>query len=192
MDEPLIQMSLEKFLNDLGSSAPTPGGGAAAALTGALAAQCGHKAGSLTVGKPKFAEVEADVQDLMQRLARSCTMLNQLVTEDATAYDNLSQAFKLPKDDPNRSNQIAAAATFAAGVPLQVIAITRRVLRALERIRPISNPNLVSDVDVGLHLARAAMQSAALNVEVNLPFVPEPQRATVAETLQQLCNLDDA
>ncbi len=190
MNAALTQQPIEQFLSALGSDQPTPGGGAAAALSAALAAQLGHKAGALTVGKPRFAEVEQQVGDLMQRLARATEMLKQLVSEDAVAYEALAAAFKLPKDRDDRAEQIEVAASYAAGVPLQTAALTRRVIRTLERIRPIANPNLVSDVDVGQALARAALESAAINVRVNLPFVNQAHREVVARELEQICQLD--
>lgn len=167
----LLGLTVTAFLDRLESREPTPGGGSVAALVGSLAAGLGHMACEFTVGRPKFAAVEADVQELAQRLRRAGAMLRRLTEEDAAAYAELSQAFKLPKEDPTRADKIAAGAAIAAGVPFQTAALSRQVHTDLTRLLDLANPRLRTDVEAGLELAQAAIAAAAANVRANLPFL---------------------
>ncbi|MBU0617848.1 MAG: cyclodeaminase/cyclohydrolase family protein [Planctomycetes bacterium] len=185
-ESPLANVSIEEFLDRLASDAPTPGGGAVAALTGALAASLGRMVCGLTAGKKKFADVEPQVRQIASRLTRAGLMLKRLIDEDAAAYAELSGAFKMEKSDPRRKGWVAETAGLAAAVPLQTVAVSRQVLGDLRRLEPIGNPNLRPDVEAGIHLVRAAMHAAAANVRVNLPLLPEAQARKVAKELDQL------
>jgi formiminotetrahydrofolate cyclodeaminase len=185
-DTPLAGLPIQDFLERLASDAPTPGGGAVAALTGALAASLGQMVSALTVGKPQFAEVEPQVKRIASRLNRAALMLRQLIDEDAAAYAELSDAFKLKRSDPDRRERITQAAGVAAAVPLETAAASRQVLGDLRRLGPIGNPNLRSDVEAAVHLARAAMQAAAANVRVNLPLLADKRARDIEVELERL------
>jgi formiminotetrahydrofolate cyclodeaminase len=193
----LVNLSTREFLNRLASEASTPGGGSVAALTAALATGLGRMACALTLGKERFADVAPAVRDLASRLQRADAMLQELIDEDAVAYEQLAQAFRRGasasgrQSDPARRKQIAAAAGVAAGVPLQTLALAVRVRRDLEHLASVCNPNLKPDVDAGIHLALAAMQAAAANIHANLPFLPEAKRETVRAELEQLLATSD-
>ena len=88
---------LAAFLEALGSSAPTPGGGAASALAGALAAALAEMVAQLTVGRPKYAAVDERVRDLIARLRAARDRLVQLMADDERAFQEVSAAYKLPK-----------------------------------------------------------------------------------------------
>ncbi|MFQ5805443.1 MAG: cyclodeaminase/cyclohydrolase family protein [Phycisphaerae bacterium] len=182
----LVSLSINDFLDCLASDAPTPGGGAVAALTGALAAALGRMACALTVGKTKFAEVEPQVDQIASRLNRATLMLKRLMDEDAAAYAELSAAFKIDRSDAAGKEKIVQAAGLAAAVPLETVAVSRQVLSDVRRLEPIGNPNLRSDVEAASHLARAAMQAAAANVRVNLPLLADEQAQRVGKELDRL------
>jgi glutamate formiminotransferase/formiminotetrahydrofolate cyclodeaminase len=184
-----IDVPVGTFLDDLGSDRPTPGGGAVAALAGALAAALGKKACALTVGKAKFAEAAEQVENLTLRLGRAEGLLRRLADEDAVAYAELARAFKLDRSDPSRRRQIESTAMLAATVPLQVAVISAQVLRDLKRLESICNPNLVSDVVAGTHMSQAAIRAAAANVRANLPFIQESQRPDVAAELEHVLDV---
>lgn len=170
-DNALLGLTLNEFLNRLGADEPTPGGGSVAALVGALAAGLGQMSCNFTLGREKYASVEGQVQELCTRLTRARQMLQRLVDEDAEAYAQLSAAFKTDKTAPDRKSQIAQAASVAAGVPFQIAALSKQVLRDLDTLRPIANPRLISDIDAGAHLAKASLEAAAANVRINLPYI---------------------
>lgn len=182
----LVSLSVSEFLQRLASETPTPGGGAAAGVSGALAAALGCMVCALTIGRPKFAAVEPRVRELHTSLDRSRRMLEELIDEDAAAYGELSAAFKLPKDDASRGERVRAAAEVAASVPLQTGAIARAVMDSLCDLREIGNPNLRSDVEAGIHMAHAAMHAAAENVRANLSFVTPEAATRLGSTLDQL------
>ncbi|MBI5863774.1 MAG: cyclodeaminase/cyclohydrolase family protein [Planctomycetes bacterium] len=180
---PLLDMTVRDFLSRLASEAPTPGGGAAAALGGALAAALGEMVCNLTQGKPKFAAVEPQVRGLLARYSRARRMLADLVQEDAAAYASFSAAFKRPRDDAERPEAIRAAAAVAAAVPLETATISRRVASDFALLRTIENTNLAADVEAGAALAQAAIVAAAANVRANLPFVDEKTRVRLEHEL---------
>jgi methenyltetrahydrofolate cyclohydrolase len=126
----LLDMSVQEFLERLGSDAPTPGGGSVAALSGALAAALGQMVCRLTAGRPKFAAVADQVRMLCARFASAEDLLRRLVEEDAAAYDELSAVLKSSKEEPGRSERLSAAAAVAAAVPFETVAVARQLLTA--------------------------------------------------------------
>lgn len=173
----LAQLTVADFLDRLASNAPTPGGGSAAALAGALAASLGRMVAAFTMGRPKFASVEAEVRELDQRLARAAELLRRLLDEDAAAYGVLSAAFKLDKTDPTRPARVREAAAVAAQVPLETVGVAASVRTAVNRLLTIGNPLLRSDAQAAGHLAHAAVGAAAANVRANIPLLsPEDGR----------------
>jgi formiminotetrahydrofolate cyclodeaminase len=182
----LSQLTIDDFLARLASSAPTPGGGCVAALTGALAAGLGQMACSLTVGKPKFAAVETQVRVLAERLRVAGQSLRTLMDEDAGAYELLTEALRLDKADPQRRERVQQAAWVAGSVPLETAGFCAQVLDALKELRPIGNPLLVPDMEAATHLARAARQAAAANVRANLPLMSADSAAFIEKQLAAL------
>jgi formiminotetrahydrofolate cyclodeaminase len=182
----LLGLSVAEFLDRLAADAPTPGGGSVAALVGALAAGLGQMSCNFTLGREKFQAVEPQVQAIAERLGRASSMMRRLIEEDAAAYAELSSAFKLPKDDPQRPQRIQVGASVAAGVPFQIVALSRQIVGDLQSLRSLANPRLVSDVDAGIHLATAAIPAAAANVEVNLPYLAEADANRLRSELEHM------
>lgn len=185
-DARLIDMPIGEFLERLASDSPTPGGGSVAALAGALAAGLGQMACALTVGRPKFAAVEQRVRAIDARLAHARGLLAGLIDEDAAAYRQLSAALRLNRGDAQRPAAVAACAELAATVPLETLALVRRVAADLRELLGLANPNLRSDVEAGLHLAEAGAQAAAANVRVNLPLVRQPVAQRLRAELERM------
>lgn len=173
----LDDLSVRAFLAALGSGAPTPGGGAAAAVCGGLAAALGRMVVTYTLGRPKFAAVEGEVASLDAELARAATLLAALVEEDSAAYAGLSAAMKLDRHDPGRAARVQEAAAVAGAVPLETAVVCTRVCRIAERLAVIANPMLRSDAHCARHFARAATLAALENVRVNLPLMTPAERA---------------
>lgn len=184
--ESLVQLTVTDFLDRLASSQPTPGGGSVAALTGAQAAALGRMVAAFTIGKPKYAAVEAQVQAIDERLARAGKFLRALIDEDAAAYGVLNDAFKLDKTDPQRHTLIQQAAGLAGSVPLETAALCAKVLADLETLATIGNPLLRSDAEAGTHLARAALHAAAANVRANLLLMTAEDSAAATRQLDSL------
>jgi len=183
--------SIHAFLERLKSSAPTPGGGAVAALAGALGAALAHMVAALTAGKKKFAAVDAEFRAAMPGLEAAIVELEELMDADARAFDAVMAAMRLPKTDPAeaeaRARALEAAALHAAEVPLRTLDLVATLLPAVELAAAKGNPHAVSDAGMAALLVIAAARAAAMNVRINLAMLaPErarPLAARVAATL---------
>lgn len=183
-----MDVRLREFLALLASGTPTPGGGAGAAVSGALGAALVEMAAHFTIGKKQYAAVDAEARAIARSAEDLRRVLEAQVDADASAFGHLSAAYKLPKatdeEQAARSAAIQDALDSAAQVPMQVAHSCAAVLRLAERAAPILNSNVVSDVLTGAALAHGALLAAALNVEVNLRVMDdEPTRARVAAGL---------
>jgi formiminotetrahydrofolate cyclodeaminase len=174
----ILNLTLAELLERLGSSEPAPGGGAAAALVGALGAALVQMTANLTIGRPKSADVEDRARGIETRARELRQRLAQLADADAAAFEQVSAAYKRPRLDEAhnaaRSAAIQSALQVAASVPLETARVCAEVLEVAEAAAPILNVAVISDVLVGAVLAQAAVHSAALNVEVNLVAMTDP------------------
>jgi formiminotetrahydrofolate cyclodeaminase len=173
-DQPaLTDLSIADFLERLAAGEPTPGGGSAAALAGALAAALASMVCNFTVGKDEFADVAEEVGRILDETEAARAGLEFGIEADASAFGTVAQAYKLPRatqaERETRGDAIRSASMGAARAPLEVARLTARVLDLCERLVEIGNPRVLSDVTVATLIARAALHGAACNVEVNLP-----------------------
>lgn len=169
--------TIQNFLDELASSASTPGGGGAAALAGAMGAALVSMVCNLTIGKEKFAGVEADMQQLLAKAEALRSRLTEMMAEDVRAFDTVMAAYRLPKgtdaDKAARRDAIQEASKKATLVPL---AAARACADVIELCRPAAdkgNPNVVSDAGVAVLCAQAGLKSAALNVLINLGAIQD-------------------
>jgi len=172
-----MQEPMQAYLDRLASNSPTPGGGSVAALVGALGAALGSMVANFTVGKEKFAAVEADVQRLLAGCEEARQELSALVQADMAEYGKVSAAYGMPrKTDEEKAARTAAiqqALKDAAEVPLKAAAACHKVLTLNRELVDKGNANLISDAGVSVALALAALECAALNVEINLAFIKD-------------------
>ncbi len=177
--QPYAESAIQEYLDKLASADPEPGGGSVAALVAALGAGLVTMVTALTLGKEKFATVEADVAKIKEEAEALRADLTGFITGDAEAYSQVAAAMKLPRDTDaqkkERARVLQAALKGAAEVPLKVaeaaVAVARLSLPAAEK----GNPNAVSDAGVAALLADAAAQSAALNVKINLAWIEDDE-----------------
>ena len=133
-----------EFVAALASSAPTPGGGGAAALCGAVcAALCGMVA-SLTTGKKKYADVESEIQQLLKSTNTLYDKLLDQVRADAEGFQPLSRAYAIPREDPTRAAVLQSAAETACTAPLEIMALCSTALSAAGRLAEIGSRLAVS------------------------------------------------
>jgi glutamate formiminotransferase/formiminotetrahydrofolate cyclodeaminase len=160
------------FLEDLASENPTPGGGSAAAYTAAQAAALVAMVGRVTVGKKKYANVEQQMQQMIDKAETLRTSLTRAVAEDSAAFDAFMQALRLPKNTPEeqsaRQQALNEATLGAARVPLQVAERAADVIALAVEAADTGNINAVSDAGTAAALAAAALSGAGLNVRTNL------------------------
>jgi glutamate formiminotransferase/formiminotetrahydrofolate cyclodeaminase len=177
---PAAGPSLDGWIDELAGGAPTPGGGSAAALAGALAAALVAMVARLTIGKKAYAGVEAQAREILAEAEQLRVELRRLVDEDATAYAGVSQAYKIPKADPHRAQAIDEALLSAARPPAEVVKRGRRLLALAQTIEHVGNQNAVSDARVAAMLAKTAIDGATENVNANMAGMSEQARAKQA------------
>ena len=192
MDTRPSELTVGAFIGELASDSPAPGGGSASARTGAMGAALVQMVVALTSGRADAAAVEDDLRELGLAAAGFQSELLQLVELDAAAYGSVVAARRLPRDTDRdrelRRVQIDAALREATRSPLTIAERADEVLGLAERLAPIGSRNAISDAGVAGLLAAAALRGAALNVRINLPYLPEdePLRTEAGERVDEL------
>ncbi|MFC1632101.1 cyclodeaminase/cyclohydrolase family protein [Candidatus Omnitrophota bacterium] len=168
----MYKETLQRYLDDLASNLPAPGGGSAAALASATGISLLSMVANFTIGKEKYKSVEENVRRILEVSEQLRLRLLELVDEDAAGYKQVSQAYKLPKETAEEKKQrrgaIQQALKEALAVPLEVCKLSHQAAKLCPQLAEQGNPNLISDVGVAIVLVEAAFQSALLNVEINL------------------------
>lgn len=166
-----ISKSIEQYLSELASSAPTPGGGNVAAFAGVLASSLGEMVCNLTIGKKKYASVEAEMIESKEKFIAFKNEFVELGKKDNEAFEKVMEAFKLEKETDEQKalrQQKIDEATFEAGyIPSQVVKKSKELLTLLKSAAEKGNQNSLSDAGVGVSLCRTAAQGAYLNVLIN-------------------------
>jgi len=167
-----IDQTLQHYLDDLASSQPAPGGGSAAALSGAMGAGLASMVCRLTLGKEAYAGVQQEIEGLLRQTEKLRLRFQQLMQEDIEAYGRLSASYKLPRETgeerATRSTTIQERLVEAALVPLEVTECAAELIKCCQRIAEIGNATMLSDVVMGAILASSAGEGAALMVRINL------------------------
>lgn len=180
----MISASCRDFVSVLASSAPTPGGGGAAALVGAIGTALGHMVGALTVGKKKYAAVEDEIRALMQKCDALQAELLAQVAADEAGFLPLAQAYGIPKDDPTREAKLEEASVAACAVPLRIMELSCAALDAVAVFAEKGSKLAVSDAGCAAATLKAALQGASLNVFINTKGLQDRARA---DALNEKC-----
>jgi len=183
--------SVSGFLASIASSNPVPGGGSVAAHAGALAAALTQMVAALTIGKKKYAPVDAEMREVALRAAALGNQLAALVKRDAEAYARVSEAYKLPKEPAQaaarRSETVTNALLKAAEVPLETARAAVEVAQLAAVVAEKGNPNAMTDAGVAGLLAHAAAKGAAYNVRVNVQALDDKSKGqSLARDAEQL------
>lgn len=191
MSESLDAQPIGAFLNALASNAPAPGGGSVAALAGAMAAGLVSMVCALTVGKKQFAAIEDEVRGAQARSEALRQEFLHLAAKDIEVFGRLSAAYKLPRtteaDAATRQAAIQQVTRQATEVPLRIAQAAASILPLCTALAPRVSRLVVSDIGVAAVLARAAVQSAILNIEINLSGLED--QLFVRETRAQVEDL---
>lgn len=174
------KVSIHNYLEDLAGKKPAPGGGSAAALTGAIGCALISMVANFTVGKEKYKAVEGEMKALLQKSEELRAQMERLVQEDIEAYTKFDKAYKMPKDAKGRKEAVEEALKTAASVPLEICRSAHRAMKLLPIALEKGNKNLITDVGVPAHLLKATFDSALMNVEVNLKWIKDEK--FIAET----------
>ena len=188
--------SIEVFLDELASTSATPGGGSVAALMGAQSAALTSMVCNLTIGKPQYVKVEADMQALLQQSEALRAKLTGLIKADVDVFNRLMAAYGLPKetdaDKAARSEAIQMALKTATEVPLEC---ARACAEAVELSRIAADKGylgVISDAGAAVMAAYGGLKSAALNVYINTGSLKDKAfaEAKLAELAAILENID--
>lgn len=170
--------TLPEWLSDLASAAPAPGGGAAAAVNAALGAALVEMVTNLTIGKPAYSDHEEHNRTVLAKATELRQSAVELIAADAEAFTALMTTYKLPRgtdeEKAARTAEIQRATAHAAEIPLQIAGVAAAVIKLAGQLPGRSNPNVLSDVAVAASAAAAAIESAAINVQINLGGLKDP------------------
>lgn len=176
--------SCREFVTVLASNEPAPGGGGASALVAAIGTALGNMVGSLTVGKKKYADVEAEIIALQKKCDALQTELLDQVPADAEGFIPLANAYGIPKDDPDRPRIMEEATITACKVPMHIMELCCEAIDAIEVFAAKGSRLAVSDAGCGATIVKAALQAASLNVFINTKTL---QNREVAEEMNAKC-----
>jgi methenyltetrahydrofolate cyclohydrolase len=184
----ITDRSIEDFLDRLAGKDPTPGGGSAAAIMGAMGAALVSMVCNVTYGKKGYDSVESELREVCALAETLRKRLTGMVAEDVAAFGELMAAYKLPKDTEEqktqRSHAIQASLKRATEVPLACARDCAEVIRLSRRAGELGYLGVISDAGVGVSAAYAAARSAALNVYINAPSLKD--RAFAERALAEL------
>jgi glutamate formiminotransferase/formiminotetrahydrofolate cyclodeaminase len=163
-----LRAGVEPFIEQLAAPTATPGGGSAAAASGAMAAGLASMVASMSRGKKAYLQFESELSRAIARLSQIREELKSAIDADAESFSLVMKAYKAARDSSNGDRTIASALKEATSVPLGVAEDAAEVTEIASQLRPITNPNMNSDLTTAIALAKAALQGALANVEINL------------------------
>jgi glutamate formiminotransferase len=163
-----LRAGAEPFIEQLAAPTATPGGGSASAAAGAMAAALGSMVAGMSRGKKAYLQYEQQLSQAIARLAQLREELKAGIDADAESYNQVMAAYKQARTATDGDALIEAALKTATRVPLETAQKSREVAGLVESLRPVTNPNMASDLTVAAALAEAAIRGAVANVEINL------------------------
>lgn len=166
-----------ELLAQVAAKTPTPGGGAVACATGALAAALAGMVVSYSMGKKSLAAHQPELAKAAHALDNARTLFLQLAEEDAQAYGLVNELMKLPEGEARRKAELPAAMTASIQVPVAAMAAASDLLRLCETLTPITNKQLHSDLGIAAELALAAARASLWNVRVNASMLTDKAAA---------------
>jgi formiminotetrahydrofolate cyclodeaminase len=166
-----LRAGVEPFIDQLAAPTATPGGGSAAAASGAMAAALAGMVASMSRGKKAYVQYESQLSEAIGKLTQLREELKSAIDADAESYNTVMKAYKAAKESTNGGRLVNAALQEATSVPLGVAESAAIVRQIVDVLRPITNPNMSSDLTTAAALAKAAITGALANVEINLDSI---------------------
>jgi formiminotetrahydrofolate cyclodeaminase len=163
-----LRAGVEPFIEQLAAPTATPGGGSAAAASGAMAAGLAAMVATMSRGKKAYAQFEPQLSEAIARLTTLREELKAAIDADAESYNAVMKAYKAAKESANGTALINAALREATSVPLGVAERSFQVSQIVSKLSPITSPMMKSDLTTAIALARASVTGALANVEINL------------------------
>jgi glutamate formiminotransferase/formiminotetrahydrofolate cyclodeaminase len=187
-----FRAGVEPFIEQLAAPTATPGGGSAAATSGAMAAGLASMVASMSRGKKAYLQYESQLSEAIGRLAQLREELKSAIDADAESYNIVMKAYKAAKESVDGDTAIASALREATSVPLGVAERVVEVAQIATKLKPITNPNMKSDLTTAIALAKAALEGALANVDINLDSLNKDSpkdEAFVNETRKRAADL---
>jgi len=182
---------IQQFLDELASKAPTPGGGSAAAIMGAMGAALVSMVCNLTLGKKNYALVEDDIKAVLEKSESLRLLLTDMIRADMNAFNQVMEAYGMPKiteeEQQARDSAIQLALKAATDIPLSCAKASSEVIELSRIVAEKGNKNVASDAGVAALAGYSALKSAALNVYVNLGAIKD--EAFAQQRLDQINTL---
>lgn len=175
------ELTCAEFSGQLASKEPIPGGGGAAALVGALGASLASMVSNLTIGKKKYAVYEEDLKQLVEKSEVLRAELLALVNKDAEAFEPLSRAYSIPKDDPDRESVMEEGLRLACTAPMDIMRAADKAAQLLPELVEKGSVLAVSDVGCAAVFCKAAVQSASLSLYINTKAMKDRAYAAAME-----------
>lgn len=170
-----------EYLEVLSSKAPVPGGGGASALAGALGNALGQMVVNLTVGKKKYAEVEEEMQEYLERLKNMQQEFLHLSDRDAEVFALLAECYRLPSATPEEKEHketiMEEKLLDASMVPVEIMEKALELLEILDVLADKGSRMAVSDVGVAVQFTRTALLGAVMNVYINTKSMKNREKA---------------
>ena len=163
----LTNSTLQEFTEQLASKTSVPGGGGASAMVASIGIALGDMVGEFTVGKKKYADVEPEIKELMERAQNIRVKLLKCIDDDAIAFEPLSKAYSIPKEDPNRDEIMEKCLKDAAQVPFQILQLACEAVDLQREFADKGSVIMISDAATGVAMLQGAIKGAAVNVRIN-------------------------
>jgi len=185
------------FVEAVAAGTSTPGGGAVAALAGSLSAALAEMVAQLTVGKKRYAGAEETMQAIIAAASELRERLVAAIDDDIAAFDAVMEAYRRPKDDPERADAIQHALIQAADVPLRVARLALEAMQFAAQVAAHGNVNAASDAATAAFMGLAAVEGAAMNVRINVASLADADLAAryrndIAAVVEQARAVRDA
>jgi glutamate formiminotransferase / formiminotetrahydrofolate cyclodeaminase len=184
-----LRAGVEPFVEQLAAPTATPGGGSASAAAGAMAAALSQMVAAMSRGKKNYLQHERELSDAIARLSQLREGLKAAIDQDAASYEAVVKAYKQAKDSAGKNGAVNEALRQATNVPLGVAERAREVARLAESLGAITNPKMASDLAVSKALARAAMEGAISNIEINLESLEKEEPMFAGEVRDKVAAL---
>lgn len=174
---PLASMKINKFLSELASNSPAPGGGSVAALSGSLGAALSSMVCNLTIGKEKYADIQNEIKNVFKKSETLRKKLTSLIDKDTESFNDVMKAFKMPKETEEqkkkRTDAIQEGYKNASMVPFETAKTCSEILDVAKVIAEKGNINSITDAAVSAIMTKAGVESAVLNVKINLRSIKD-------------------
>ena len=172
-----MNKDINGFLEELASSAPTPGGGGASSLAGAVGVALCSMVANLTTGKKKYAEYQQDIEAVLERAEVLRTKLLEHIDADAKAFEPLSKAYGIPKDNPGRDVILEDALRLASDAPYAILETLADCSELVSELSVKGSKLAISDVGCAAALIAAAAKGAVMNIYINTKLMNDREYA---------------